>query len=97
MKSIYHGTAGANAKLRGKKTCVLSCQCCVLMNIKESERDKEADRDIQEFINKFHCGRDHTNDRPVNEKEVLEYNAKSIAEHIDNAVIEQVMNAAIYR
>jgi hypothetical protein len=21
MKSIYHGTAGANAKLRGKKTC----------------------------------------------------------------------------
>lgn len=54
MKSIYHGTAGANAKLRGKKTCVLSCQCCVLMNIKDAERDKEADRDIQEFINNQH-------------------------------------------
>lgn len=61
MKSIYHGTAEAlplaNAKLRGKKTCVLSCQCCsaaLLMNIKDAERDKEADRDIQEFINNQH-------------------------------------------
>ena len=26
----------------------------LLMNIKESERDKEADRDIQEFINNQH-------------------------------------------
>lgn len=42
--------------------------------------------------NKCYCGHDHTNDRPVNEKDVLEYNAKSIAEHIDNAIIEQVKN-----
>ena len=42
------------------------------------------------MINKCHCGHDHTNDIPVNEKEVLEYNAKSIAEHIDNAVIKQI-------
>ena len=49
MKSIYHGTAGANAKLRGKKTCVLSCQCCVLMNIKDAERIKEANKEIKQY------------------------------------------------
>ena len=48
------------------------------------------------MINKCHCGHDHANDSPVNEKEVLEYNAKSIAEHIDNAIIEQII-ATIYK
>ena len=53
MKSIYHGTAEAlplaNAKLRGKKTYVLSCQCCVLMNIKDAERIKEANKEIKQY------------------------------------------------
>jgi hypothetical protein len=52
MKSIYHGTAGANAKLRGKKTCVLSCQCCsaaLLMNIKDAERIKKANKEIKQY------------------------------------------------
>lgn len=49
------------------------------------------------MISKCHCGRDHTNDKPVNENEVLEYNAKSIAEHIDNTVMDNILNAAIYR
>ena len=53
MKSIYHGTAGANAKLRGKKTCVLSCQCCVLMNIKDAERIKEANKEIRDLATQY--------------------------------------------
>lgn len=50
MKSIHHGKAGANAKLKGKKTCTLSCGCCSLQNFTESERIKEADKEILEFI-----------------------------------------------
>lgn len=50
MKSIHHGKAGANAKLNGKKTCTLSCGCCSLQNFTESERIKEADKEILEFI-----------------------------------------------
>ena len=46
MKSIHHGTAAANSKLRGKREKVLSCGCCVLQNFTERERIKEADAEI---------------------------------------------------
>jgi hypothetical protein len=36
MKSIHHGKAGANAKLRGKLTKLLSCGCCMMQNFKHS-------------------------------------------------------------
>jgi hypothetical protein len=42
MKSIHHGKAGANAKLKGKLEHVLSCGCCVLQNFKWRERCKQA-------------------------------------------------------
>ena len=51
MKSIRHGTAGANAKLRGKLTHLLSCKCCMLFNPKHEERVKEANREIKEYKN----------------------------------------------
>jgi len=47
MKSIYHGTAAANAKLKGKKYKLLSCKCCVLFNPKWEERVKEAKKEIK--------------------------------------------------
>jgi hypothetical protein len=47
MKSIHHGKAGANSKLRGKKTAVLSCRCCMLFNPKWDERMKEAKLEIR--------------------------------------------------
>lgn len=46
MKSLHHGTAAANAKLRGKLTHGLSCRCCELQNWKWRERLKEADLEI---------------------------------------------------
>jgi hypothetical protein len=49
MKSIYHGTAAANSKLRGKKFKVLSCKCCVLINVKEDFRIIEAKKEITNF------------------------------------------------
>ena len=51
MKSIYHGTVGANAKLKGKKTALLTCGCCMLFNPKHDERVKEAKKEIKEFQN----------------------------------------------
>ncbi len=47
MKSIYHGQAGANSKLRGKRTHLLSCRCCMLFNPKWAERMKEAKTEIR--------------------------------------------------
>ena len=49
MKSIHHGTAGANAKLRGKREHLLSCGCCVLQNFTASERWKEAQHEIEMY------------------------------------------------
>lgn len=49
MKSIYHGTAGANSKLKGKLTKSLSCGCCVLQNFKWSEKVKEATKEVKDF------------------------------------------------
>jgi hypothetical protein len=51
MKSIYHGTAAANAKLNGKTTHLLSCKCCMLFNPKHKERVKEAEQEIKDFKN----------------------------------------------
>lgn len=50
MKSIRHGTAGANCKLRGKLTKNLSCGCCQLQNWKWTERIKAANQEIKQFI-----------------------------------------------
>lgn len=51
MKSIHHGKAGANAKLRGKRTAMLTCRCCVLQNFKHGERVKEAKVEIRRYQN----------------------------------------------
>ena len=47
MKSIHHGKAGANAKLKGKLTKSLSCGCCCMQNFKWQERLKEAKKEIK--------------------------------------------------
>ena len=49
MKSIYHGTAAANCKLRGKKFRLLLCKCCALINKKEDFRKAEAKKEIENF------------------------------------------------
>lgn len=49
MKSIYHGTAAANCKLRGKKYKLLSCRCCSLFNPTVEVREKEADNEIRRY------------------------------------------------
>ncbi len=51
MKSIHHGKAAANSKLRGRKTTMLTCRCCMLINFKHEERVKEAKNQIKEFKN----------------------------------------------
>lgn len=51
MKSFYHGTACANAKLRGKKFASMICGCCVMINIKDEIKEKAADKEIKEFNN----------------------------------------------
>jgi len=48
MKSIHHGTAGANSKLRGKRTQLLRCRCCELFNPRWDERVKEAKKEIKD-------------------------------------------------
>jgi hypothetical protein len=50
MKSIYHGKAAANCKLRGKKYHLLSCKCCCLINIKDEVREKEKSKEVREFL-----------------------------------------------
>ena len=47
MKSIHHGKAGANAKLKGKLSKDLSCGCCTMHNFKWQERIKEAKKEIK--------------------------------------------------
>lgn len=47
MRSVHHGKAGANAKLRGKLTRLLQCGCCLMKNWKWSERLKEAASEIR--------------------------------------------------
>ena len=49
MKSIHHGKAGANAKLKGRKTALLSCRCCMLINFRYDERVKQAKNDIRRY------------------------------------------------
>lgn len=49
MKSIYHGKAAANCKMRGKKFKVLSCGCCALINLKVDFRKKEAENEIKSY------------------------------------------------
>lgn len=40
-----------NVKLRGKRTALLSCGCCVMFNAKWQLRVKQADKEIREFKN----------------------------------------------
>ena len=49
MKSIYHGNSAANCKLRGKKTLLLYCRCCSLINIRDDVREKEKNKEISDF------------------------------------------------
>lgn len=45
MKSVP--THIGNIKLRGKKSRLLSCGCCVAQNFKDKEREKEAAQEIE--------------------------------------------------
>lgn len=47
MKSIHHGKAGANAKLKGKLSKDLSCGCCTMQNFKWQEKVKEAKKEMK--------------------------------------------------
>lgn len=49
MKSIYHGTAAANCKLRGKKYRLLTCRCCALINVKDEVEDRRTRKEIEDF------------------------------------------------
>lgn len=41
---------GGNVKLRGKKTQLMSCGCCVALNIKEEVRIKEKKQEVKDFM-----------------------------------------------
>lgn len=49
MKSLSIGGVAGQVKLRGKKSCVLSCGCCDVRNFKDDYDDLLAEREIQEF------------------------------------------------
>ena len=44
------GGIGGNVKLRGKKTRLMNCGCCVALNIKEEVRDKEQKQEVKDFL-----------------------------------------------
>jgi hypothetical protein len=46
MKSPVFGARAGNVKCRGKKTKLMSCLCCEMINSKWSERWKEAKKEI---------------------------------------------------
>lgn len=48
MKSLHRGNIAGNAKLRGKKTRMLSCKCCTVENFKQECREKELEKEIKD-------------------------------------------------
>lgn len=46
MKS--HPNAG-QFKLKGRKEKLLSCKCCVVLNLREQEYDKESSKEVKEY------------------------------------------------
>jgi hypothetical protein len=46
MKSPVFGGRAGNVKCKGKKTKLMSCLCCEMINSKWSERWKEAKKEI---------------------------------------------------
>ena len=36
-------------KMRGKRTKLLSCLCCVALNLKNEIREKELDKEVKDF------------------------------------------------
>lgn len=49
MKSIHHGNAAANLKLKGKLEKLLPCKCCVMQNWKWRERVREAIKEMRKI------------------------------------------------
>ena len=47
MKSPTHN---AQKKLRGKKIYVLMCKCCVMLNLKDEVKWKEAAKEIKHTV-----------------------------------------------
>jgi hypothetical protein len=47
MRSPVYGAKAGNVKCNGKKTKLLSCQCCMMINCKWEQRLKEADKEIR--------------------------------------------------
>lgn len=51
MKSPVFGARAGNVKLRGKKTKLMSCKCCHMINCKWEYRFKQAEKEIKENSN----------------------------------------------
>ena len=47
MKSPVFGAKAGNVKMRGKKTRLMSCKCCMMMDFREECRKKEAEEEIR--------------------------------------------------
>lgn len=50
MKSMRLGGVAGNVKLKGKLERLLSCKCCVLVNLKRGELIKQQKREIFDFL-----------------------------------------------
>jgi hypothetical protein len=48
MRSPVYGARAGNVKCNGKKTKLLSCYCCMMINCKWEQRLKEADKEIRD-------------------------------------------------
>jgi hypothetical protein len=48
-KSLRHINAG-NINMKGKKSRLLRCGCCDCIDFREKEKNKQHEKDIDEFI-----------------------------------------------
>jgi len=48
MKSPVFGARAGNVKCKGKKTKMMSCYCCQMINFKWEQRLKEAHQEVQD-------------------------------------------------
>jgi|694.fasta_scaffold00075_105 hypothetical protein len=48
MKSLHIGNVAGQTNLKGKKYKLLSCKCCVVRDLRDKERTKEAKKDLND-------------------------------------------------
>ena len=49
MRSLSRGAIAGNFKLRGKRSLLLGCGCCILQNLKPDYEVQEAEKEIQNY------------------------------------------------